>query len=198
MRTYLIDETPFIRAGGSTRDDLVDRLERFLSLSKKKAKDRKFKLLMPHISGKRLGTEPLNLARCFLRMKVGFGSLDAETRLIFTKRFKRAFQARRIIARYLRRSLILRLHKQELLDLFSYMNEMKSLDLKKNRDIKMLSDEVIPLETCLVAQIAHRHRLHLLSFNTDFRYAKDFRHQPDYIRFQSMTDFLMTDFPNLQ
>lgn len=194
VKSFLIDETPFVYVIGRGSNNLNDRLKKFLNLGRRKNTDRRYRMFMPVIYKKRLGMYPLYRLRCFVRSRVNFLCPDAHEKMSLIKRLRRTRYAKSVVQRCVRRSFWRPLLRSKMFDLYMHANEAKSFQLEKTNGRKMDPSELIPLETCYIAEIAHQKKLPLLSFNTDFRYFAGFRNQPQYIEFQNLEDFLETDF----
>ena len=84
-------------------------------------------------------------------------------------------------------------YRHRVMDLFLYANENKSAEFEEQGK-KMSPSEVIPMETCEVAEVAHTHKIQLISYNEDFKYFSGFLKTSAYVEYQSFDDFLKYDF----
>jgi len=194
VKKFLIDETPFVYVIGRGNNTLNDRLKKFLNLGRRKNKDRRYRLLMPYICKKRLGMYPLYRFRCFARSRINFLCPDATEKQALIKRLRRTRYAKSVVEKCVRKNLWTITFHSKIFDLYMHANEAKSTALEKIEGRKMEPNELIPLETCHIAEIAHRKGMTLLSYNTDFRYFANFHNEPHYVHYQNLEDFLETDF----
>jgi len=191
MKNILVDESIFVFA---KRADILlySELMRFLHLADRRNPLRKFRLIMTRVSMMRLGAFPFYH---FSRYIMGFKKIEG-----FEKRRRRSKAALEHVGstlsvptpwRAILPSLIPYHNKRCLMDLFMYANEAKSSALKANGE-KMLSWQVIPLEMCKIAQVAHKKDLPIFSFNTDFTYFCGLPHKPTkYIDYLNPESFLL-------
>lgn len=193
---YLVDETPFIEVIGRGTHKNIEALRLFLSLSTKRNLKGKFSIQMPNICRMRLGWYFLYRFQCYLRSRSTFFCSDEQLRKALHKRLIRTRYAKSIVRWFPRRGLKNYFFGRRLLmEIFLYANEAKSRELKVAGE-RLEPADVISMETCVIAIIANRKNLHLLSFNPDFKYFADFRDNPNYITFTHLDIFLTRDLPN--
>ncbi len=162
----LVDETIFIYA--TRRNDhlgVLSNLAIFFGQSEPSKKDSKYALHLSNVSAYRLGMFPVyNFIRKYFCWK-------KERKVMYAKRRERKIFAKASISRY--KFLFLgfkffhiKPHSWELMDLHLFANEAKRAELNRPMEI----NEVISMDTCKIAKIAHDNKLPILSFNTDFKY----------------------------
>ena len=162
----IVDETLFVYA---TRGDheLHSQIGLFLSKSdKSKADGREFSLHLTNISAQRLGMYS------FYDLWKYWVTKNERKKLHFEKRRVRKNLASEAICRcrtewrmFLR--VKVRFFKRwKIMDLFVYANEAKRNQLSRQLE----PSEVIPLEMCQIAYIAHQYKMPIFSFNKDFEY----------------------------
>lgn len=162
VRNVLVDETPFVFL---TRDDkdfpLKVELARFLEKCDKNNAHREYCVYSTKVVKKRLGCGWLyNAIRTTM-------TRNAKKRLMFQKRLQRRALARNVIVRFLRRDILrVKPINWTLMDLHLFANENKSAMLKRN----LFPEEVISLDLCINALIAHETGYPLFSFNEDYQY----------------------------
>lgn len=83
-------------------------------------------------------------------------------------------------------------YQSRIMHLFSYANAKK----EEEKGSPLSPAEVIPLETCEIAYIAHTHGCRLISTNRDFDCFSGYCSQRDYINFTSLDSFLSRTFNN--
>jgi hypothetical protein len=197
---YITDETPFVYVVGREYSAVQDKLREFLTLAMQRglwkqvtsnSKEKvKVQISMPAICMQRLGMSRLYYWYSLLRAKTGWRLPDEKMRQAYEQKLRRIRYAKPIAQKCW--CLYTPGKKTRLLDLFTHANERKSSSLGK----KLEPHEIIPLEMCKVAEIAHRKKLTLLSFNKDYRYFTDFGHTSNYVTFRYLEDFLK-DLPTL-
>jgi len=128
--------------------------------------DRKYDLYMTAISRKRLGMYRWYQIKCSIRAFFCEESIKQAIR----KRRWRMRIAKRLVKGFIRRNLRETFFRSQLMNIFMYVNEAKSKYLEEHEKRKIIPEDIIPLEICVIAQIAHREGLPILSFNTDYKY----------------------------
>lgn len=83
-------------------------------------------------------------------------------------------------------------YKNRIMHLFAFANAEK----EKVKGVKLTPEQIIPLETCEVAYIAHTHRCTLISANSDFDFFNGYCGQLNYINFFRVNHFLEHVFSN--
>jgi hypothetical protein len=161
----IIDESIFVIAHRSN-SSMHSQLMMFLEQSQKNDPDRKYDLHLTSISKKRLAMFRWFQIRCFIKCFF----YDAVKKEAAKKRGWRIRIARQLVRSIKRRSLRETLFKSKLMDIFMYVNEAKSKFLEEKENRRIVPEEIIPLELCSIAQIAHRTGIPILSFNTDYRF----------------------------
>lgn len=196
LRRFLIDETPFIEVIGRGSIDQIERLRMFLEDSRIRNSKRRYRLILPYVCRNRLGWKFPYSVWSSIRSKSTLLCSDSDLKEALQKRQKRLRYAKSIVsAPFIRRCF----HKwllfgdSELMDLFIFANGEKSKMLKASGK-RLDPNQVIPLEVCLIAQIAHQHSLELLSFNGDYRFFANYSGKPNYILFRNFSEFLEKDY----
>lgn len=187
----LIDESIFVYAkrGGHARHT---ELIRFLNLSDKKNPKRKFNLVTTKVSKMRLGMPWFyHLSRSLM----GFTKIEG-----FDKRSRRRLAALVHVGNaysipsrwYCYFLFLIPFHRERcLMDLHMFANEAKVKELK-TASKAMNANEVIPLESCKIAQIAYEKMLPIFSFNTDFKFFCDLPNKPkQYVEYLDPETFLL-------
>lgn len=195
LKSYLVDETPFVEVIGRGNNKNIASLRQFLDLSRTRNANRKICLQMPKICKIRLGWKFIYMLKCSLRSKSRLLCPDDQIRQSLFKRLRRASFAKGIVRNFPKRRIGDYCFGREILmELFLHANEAKSRELKESGE-RLEPSIVIPIEICIIALITNRKKLHLLSFNPDYKYFADFRNQPSFITFTQLDDFLENDFP---
>jgi hypothetical protein len=191
MKTILVDESVFVFANRADIP-LYSQLMLFLGLSDSKDPQRQFSLVMADVSEARLGMYWFyHLTRyVFLGMKRIEG---------FEKRKRRRKAARKHVGHAwsvpmrparIFASFIPGHNKRCLMDLFLYANEARAKEFIKEGKY-MEPNQVIPLETCRIAQIAYQRNIPIFSFNRDFKYFCGLPNKPGkYIDYLDPDSFL--------
>ncbi len=162
VRCVLVDETSFVFLTRDEKDfPLKVELARFLEKCNKNNANREYRVYSTRVVKKRLGCGWMyNAIRSILTQ-------NAKKRAMFQKRLQRRGLARNVIVRFLRRrSFRGKPVNWALMDLHLFANENKSAALKRN----LTPDEVISLDLCTNALIAHQTGYPLFSFNEDYQY----------------------------
>jgi len=196
LRVFLVDETPFIEILGRGDNKNIVSLRHFLQDSiKKRNKTRRFRLKMPAICQKRLGWYYFYSLWSFARSRSVFLCSDSDFRDALFKRLLRLKHAKRIIEKpFVRRKLSsFFFRSNQVMELFLHANGAKSKYLKAKGE-RLESNQVISIEICIIAQIAHSHDLELLSFNSDFSFFSNFDGKPNFVKFHHFDDFLERDY----
>lgn len=158
----LLDESPFVYL---TRNDdsfaLKSELARFVEKCRRKNTNREYETYSTKIAKKRLGYGLLyNIFRSTT-------TINQEKRRRFEKRLERRQLAKTVIVRFLgTRQIRIKPKTWCMMDLHLFANENKREALKHS----LLPQEVISLDTCESALIAHETGYPLFSFNEDYEY----------------------------
>lgn len=160
--SVLVDETPFVFI---TRNDggfeLKAELARFIEKCAKNNSKAEFKVFSTKNVQKRLGYGWLyNSFQVIARKNINKSQL-------LQKRRERRSISKKIIVRFLSvRRLGLKPVSWKLMDLHLFANENKRASLKR----LLLPQEVIPIDMCINALIAHQNNFPIFSFNEDYQY----------------------------
>jgi len=185
-KKILVDESIFVIAHRSN-DSMHSQLMMFLEQSEKNDPNRKYDLFLTSISRKRMGMYKWFQMKCVMKCIW----CDAPRKEAMQKRRWRMRIAKKLIVGIKKKSLRETLFKSKLMDIFMYANEFKSQFIEKQENRRIIPEEVIPLESCAIAQVAHRTGMPLLSFNTDYRFFCHLPLSPDtYMTYLSPEVFL--------
>jgi hypothetical protein len=170
IENYLIDESIIVYLD---RNDYKyhRQLVAFLEDGMKGKKDRKYTFFMPKSCKFKLGAFWWYKQLTYLRRI----TIDSRDRTALEKAKTRTAIAKTYIIKYLnikivRRFFIFNCFPRKLIDVFIYANEAKSKELQRTEKRKIESDEIISLDTCKVAMLAHNKKYKLISFNKNFKY----------------------------
>lgn len=189
-KKIIVDETLFVELHRN-KNPLHDRLELFLSQSKKGDSKRKYHLIMPRLCRLRLGLYWLYGNICERKIKK---NKQPRTKQAMMKRSARADTALTVVSGYIRRGFWLSLRRSKLMDVFMCVNDHKARDIEQREGRKMAPSEVIPMEICKIAQIAHSNNIPVLSFNRDYSYFQQIPlSSSSYIRYIDPDNFLKYD-----
>jgi hypothetical protein len=161
----IVDESIFVLAHRGN-NSLHSQLMMFIEQSQKKDLDRKYDLYMTPLSRKRLGMYRWYQIKCYIRAFFCEESIKQAIR----KRAWRRRIAKKLIVGFKKSSFMETFFQSQLMNIFMYVNEAKSQYLEENEQRSIIPEEIIPLEVCATAQIAHRTGLPILSFNSDYRF----------------------------
>jgi hypothetical protein len=161
MRSILIDETPFVFL---TRNDggfeLKSELARFIEKCRKKNPHREYCAYSTKNVKMRLGYGWFYNARRFT-------TRNQSKRKQYQKRLERRELAKTVIVKFFTsKSLGIFSRPWKLMDLHVFANENKRESLGR----QLSTSEVIPLDVCQNALIAHRTGYPVFSFNEDYQY----------------------------
>lgn len=107
--------------------------------------------------------------------------------LLHQKRLERRKIAKKVIGRFVsRRHLTVRPHSWKIMDLHLYANENKRATLKRPLE----PQEVIPLDVCENALIAHEMRIPIFSFNGDYEHFIALPGEASFIQYWKPEDIL--------
>lgn len=187
---------------GREQPAVQDQLREFLTLAMRPSllrricfpnKKRKIvvHLYVPSICIKRLGISRFYLWLCSFRLITGLWLPDENMKEAYHRKVRRIRYAWPIVRKC--RYGIRFGKKVTLMDLFTHANQRKSVAIGK----RLEPHQIIPLEMCMIAQIAHRENIQLLSFNEDYRYFVDFGKKSNYISFKDFGNFLKEDLPSI-
>ncbi|MFH1444679.1 MAG: hypothetical protein ABIG34_04830 [Candidatus Peregrinibacteria bacterium] len=121
---------------------------------------------MASITRKRMGMFWWYQVKCY--MKCFF--CETQQKEAMRKRGWRIRIAKKLIVGFKRRNIREYLFKTNLMDIFMYANEAKSKFIQGKEGRRIIPEEIIPLEVCAIAQIAHRTGIPILSFNSDYHF----------------------------
>lgn len=161
----IVDESIFVLAHRSN-SPLHSQLMMFIEQSQKSNPHRTYDLYMTPLSRKRLGMYRWYQIKCYI--KAFFCEDDVKQAM--RKRSWRMRIAKKLILGFKRRSPREIFFRSQLMNMFMYVNEAKSKYLEEHESRRIVPEEIIPLEVCVNAQIAHRTGLPILSFNTDYKF----------------------------
>ncbi len=161
----IVDESIFVLAHRSN-SSLHSQLMMFIEQSQKSDPERIYDLYMTTLSRKRLGMYRWYQLTCYI--KAFFCAEDMKQAM--RKRRWRMRIAKKLVLGFKRRNLRETIFRSQLMNIFMYANEAKSKYLDEHEHRRIVPEEIIPLEVCAMAQIAHRTRTPILSFNSDYRF----------------------------
>jgi hypothetical protein len=200
MKDYLIDESVIVyleRADYKYHDKLVGFLEGGRCRKNKKYREHTF--YMPCSSKIRLGV--FKAYSAYILMK---NALRTESKVIepLLQARKRASIAKIYVFKFLKPSfftnICIRIFPKTLSNLYIYANNAKSQHLLVENHTKVQSDQLVSLVTCVVAMIAHKHNMQVVSFNRDFQYLRSLPGSTDFFIRYEHPDDLLKDYKTVQ